>query len=1055
MRRLTTGRNAGRRVAMVRAVLAAVGVVLVLAATVSPVAGQLEGTGAFVIEKVLVGDFLLRGPVTIAVSCTNGREETITFAPGVFPTEQVIGGLAPGTTCTVTEPENGLAPGLRSVTTTIDPPEIVADPSVTPVVRVVNTYIANPIVATPPAGALIITKLLEGDDALRGDIQIRVQCAQLPDFGGGTFDRTETIPAGVDPVPPLVFAPIPAPADCLVTETVTGASGAVDVDVIGETTVRVNPNEDLQLTLTNVYAANMGSLRVRKIIDGPGAALRGDVELSVSCTDGTEATLTVPAGQASSEQTVAPIVATSTCTVTEVGSGNGAIPGVVDVATTFTPAPTVTIAEGVESVIQVENTYTPVPTTLEIIKEVAGPAAGLQGPVQIDVSCDGQPTESFDVPSEAPAGTIPLGTLTVPFGTSCAVTEIMNGDNASVDVTTGFVPGPVVDVAGPTTVTVTNTYTVSEPPAPAPASLTVGKTITGAAAADHGLIAILVDCGPEHRALLTIPAGDMSAAPVVVDGLPAPITCNVIEVLDGSTDTVNVTTTVVPPGPVTLEPDEDETVTVTDDYQFRPGTLVLTKVITGGAAAQRDDIEITALCGAVVGTFDIPAGTQPTPFTLEGIAPGTSCTIEEIFDGSTPAVAVATSPQLPITTAPVDAGGTLAVTITNDYTLLTGTLLVSKEVSGPAADSRGDITLTVSCTDDTFDSVTFPAGSPPTVIEVGPLPFGTTCTVAEPDSGAISGEIDVVGPTFVPGADVTIDDEVEVVTVRNSYHFAPDVTLVKEFSGPAAEARAPVRLRLRCGPRIAVINSPPDPATVTIEEVPAGTVCTVTELNNGAIPGIAVTTTFDPSSQIVAGETEVVTVTNVYNPVPTGNLLVESILTGPAEPRRTTVQVTVTCDSGRTITLTVPAGSAPDPALVGGLPSGTRCTIEQPLDGDTPSILTATSGLPAGPVDVVVDEVTTVEIANVYTDPLAPPTPMPPPTPGPSPSPAPKPGPAPAPAPSGSGEAVAATGADVQMIVIGAITLVGIGVGLRSGERRWRVAHRPRHHRRALDRSAR
>jgi hypothetical protein len=73
----------------------------------APAEGQLGGTGAFVIDKVVLGDTTLRGPVTIAVSCTNGREETITFDRGVTPTPQLVGGLAPGTICTVTEPVSG------------------------------------------------------------------------------------------------------------------------------------------------------------------------------------------------------------------------------------------------------------------------------------------------------------------------------------------------------------------------------------------------------------------------------------------------------------------------------------------------------------------------------------------------------------------------------------------------------------------------------------------------------------------------------------------------------------------------------------------------------------------------------------------------------------------------------------------------------------------------------------------------------------------------------------------------------------------------------------
>src|SRR5204863_6648489 len=104
----------------------------------------------------------------------------------------------------------------------------------------------------PPAGSLTVTKVLQGDDHLRDDIEIRVRC----DSGtNGAFDQTQTVPAGVEPVRPLFFAPIPAPTDCTVTEPVTGTNDAVDVTVIGETTVRLTPNSNDQVTLINNYIA--------------------------------------------------------------------------------------------------------------------------------------------------------------------------------------------------------------------------------------------------------------------------------------------------------------------------------------------------------------------------------------------------------------------------------------------------------------------------------------------------------------------------------------------------------------------------------------------------------------------------------------------------------------------------------------------------------------------------------------------------------------------------------------------------------------------------------
>ena len=1333
-------------------VLAAVGALIALVGLPTRAAGQLEDTGAFVIDKVLEGDALLRGPVTIAVSCSNGREETITFAEGVDPTEQVIGGLAPGTTCRVTEPVDGSNTAV-GVSTTGVPAEVIADASVTPTVRVVNTYAARLVTFEPPPGSLTINKVLQGDSDLRGDIQIRVQCTQTPGFPDGTFDETQTIPAGVDPVPPLVFSPIPAPADCTVTETVTGANGAVDAIVIGEQTVRVTPNSNVVLTLTDDYTARTGSLLVRKVVDGPGAALRGDVVLAVSCTDGTTRTLVVPTARTASEQVITPIVAGSVCTVTE--TGTGAVPDVVDVEVS-PPAPQdVTIIADTASIVTVTNTYTAASATLQVSKVVAGPAAGGQGEVVVDVICADGTAESFTVAAGTPGGRTDFSPLTVPFGTSCAVTETATGATAAVGATTTFIPGPVVDVEGPTTVVVTNTYTpapgglvvtkvvtgdgaglrgpvtvdvlcdgspagsityapgaelepleiaplpagasctltessdggipgvvdvttltspaqpvvipagtntsvtvtntytsvlgsltvvketaglaefrgqvtieavctpptgdpvtaiesypprsplpplvvgglpsgtqcvVTEPengstpalavtttptlpqtvtieaeeretvtitntytpidgsltvikqitgtvagqqgpiaitatcggtpttfpipasaltappftitglpagttcviaepvdgssaavdvtttpslpitvtiPAggsatatlanqyePAPASLTVGKTITGDAAADHGLIVILVDCGPQHSRVMRVSAGGTSAPPVVLDGLPAPITCDVIELLDGATDDVEVMTTGT--GEVTVGPGEEATVTVNDDYQPRPATLVVTKEITGDAAGQHGPIEITATCDGTTTTFEIPAGvSDPEPFTLDGIAPGVRCTIDEPVDGSSAAVVVATSPDLPLTVGPFPAGGTLATTITNDYIFLTGRLLVDKLVVGPAADARGAIRIEVNCTDGTTASITYAPTDPLTALDVGTIPFGTTCTITEPVTGAI-GDVIVDGPAFDPGAVVTIDASVDIVMVTNTYSFAPGtVELVKELEGPAVTDRGTVRLRWTCDEVVTVFEIPPSeagPVTVFQAEVPSRTTCRAIELNNGATSGVAVTTAVDPPDGVVtaiAGQTVRATVTNTYTEIPTGNLLVESILTGPAEPQRDIVRLTVTCDSGRTVTLTVPPGQSPDPALVGGLPSGTQCTITQPLDGDTPSILTTTSGLPATPVDVVVGEPATVQVTNIYTDQVtpttSPPTTTPPPTTTTSPppvtsttTPPPAPTPPASPGSSGSGGRLPVTGSDLSFLIIGAAGALSLGVGLRRSEHRTR-----------------
>ena len=452
-RRLSAGYDHACGIALVGAVVAAMATLVVWA---TPAAGQVAATGGFVIEKVFEGDAALRGAVTIAVSCSNGRSETIIYAPGGAPTDQVVGGLAPGTRCTVTEPADGSSAAV-TVTTTGVPAVVVADESAMPTVRIVNTYTATPVPRASPPASIIINKVLTGDDHLRSDINVRVLCVAPPGVTGGTFDQTRTIAAGVTQVPPLIFAPIEAPADCTVTEPVTGANDAVDVTVTGETTVRVTPNDQLQLTLVDNYQAKTGSLRVRKVVDGAGAALRGNVVLAVSCTDGTTRTLVVPAGQTTAAQTVAPIVATSQCTVTETNSGE--VAGVVDVAVTPPTPQTVTIAAGAESVVDVRDTYTGVPAVVQVAKEVAGPAAGSQGQVELQVVCSDGTASTFTVPPQTPAGRTQFAPLSVPVGSTCAVMETATGSTDAVDVATTIAPGAVFAVAGPMAVVVTDTYT--------------------------------------------------------------------------------------------------------------------------------------------------------------------------------------------------------------------------------------------------------------------------------------------------------------------------------------------------------------------------------------------------------------------------------------------------------------------------------------------------------------------------------------------------------------------------------------------------------------------
>ena len=49
------------------------------------------------------------------------------------------------------------------------------------------------------------------------------------------------------------------------------------------------------------------------------------------------------------------------------------------------------------------------------------------------------------------------------------------------------------------------------------------------------------------------------------------------------------------------------------------------------------------------------------------------------------------------TSVPVPGGGTATLHITDTYTHATGSLLVTKNIAGPAAGSQGEVKISVSC----------------------------------------------------------------------------------------------------------------------------------------------------------------------------------------------------------------------------------------------------------------------------------------------------------------------------------------------------------------------
>ncbi len=316
-----------------------------------------------------------------------------------------------------------------------------------------------------------------------------------------------------------------------------------------------------------------------------------------------------------------------------------------------------------------------IPGDLVVNKTFAGEGAGLQGAITLNVDC----AEAGLFVVEIPAGTAAAVSQTIPdlpVGTLCSVTEPVTGSNTEVTVTP-VLPDPVTITAdGPNTLEVTNTVDLN------PGSLTVVKSLTGAAVGLQGDITVAITCeaaGIEET--LTIPAGSAAGeyAGTITD-IPAGTACTVTEPQSGATELVAVTTGL--PEVVEIQPGADSQALVTNDVSYIYGSLVLTKTITGPGAGLQSDVRIVLTCGdAFTEEILIPAGTQAGDqvTAFDRVPAGSSCTVTEPATGENSSVTVDAVLPEPVT---VLGGETVNAGVTNTYSVLGKDTLARTGVSG-------------------------------------------------------------------------------------------------------------------------------------------------------------------------------------------------------------------------------------------------------------------------------------------------------------------------------------------------------------------------------------
>ncbi len=413
--------------------------------------------------------------------------------------------------------------------------------------------------------------------------------------------------------------------------------------------------------VTDTYQS-VGSLLVRKTIAGPGAGQQGEITIHTEC-NGTALTpdFVIPAGAPAGDQTKQydQIPVPAKCTVTETADGHTSTVSVVVTGN----GQTVSVPAGDIVEADISDTYGLLPGQLEVSKTITGPLAGQQGPVVIQTVCNGTPlVPDFVIPAGAPAGVQSSQLYTdIAAPASCVVTETTNGSTSAASVVvTGSPQTASVSPAGAGAADITDTYGAT------PGSLLVTKTIAGPLAGHQGPVKIQAACdgtalAPDFVIPAGTPAGSVSHS---FDDIPAGSQCTVTETADGATATVTAT---VPDDrqKVTIPAGKVVPVNVIDEYRSAPGSLEVTKTITGPAAPKHGHVAILVECGGPVHAyaFLIQAHLSRTvPDHLNDLPAGSHCTATETSDGHTGTIAVVATGTRKKTTIRANHSATLHLT---------------------------------------------------------------------------------------------------------------------------------------------------------------------------------------------------------------------------------------------------------------------------------------------------------------------------------------------------------------------------------------------------------
>ncbi len=306
-----------------------------------------------------------------------------------------------------------------------------------------------------------------------------------------------------------------------------------------------------------------------------------------------------------------------------------------------------------------------------------------------------------------------------------------------------------------------------------------------------------------------------------------------------------------------------------------PSTLRLlgVEVFTDAAGTQELEAGDTVPAGAQLWVRSISPDT-PQGFALERELTVLESTVY-LYDGSN---AGRDNAQKLVLAQPSQLDAVAGVRITP---FAAGGIELTKTISGDGAGLQGEIRIRVECVPSGGGApiertVTIPAGTDAgdRIVSLTALPAGATCTITEPRDGD-NVPVNLTATSIEPGTVTIVEGETTPVAATNEYERAfGALRLTKKIAGPGAGEQGEVVLALDCDdaddafdqeftiPARSDAGSYPQPV---VRDIPAGTVCTITETSTGTTDTVTLTKDVELASTTIAdGERTDVTVTNTY-----------------------------------------------------------------------------------------------------------------------------------------------------------------------------------------------